>query len=238
MLLLVPSGRKSHSEDGACKQEAEDDDDDDSILQRYGSNDDESKIETPNVPSRSRSRRPQNFFLPNQVAPTDIMTTALPTPPSGPSSSTTTVDLPTTTTTEPPSTSNDQPASEEPIQQQQPRNIDPYKKSATFRKLYPKLAPARLDQLTTIAKCPTKPEKPPPGACCGSSCDPCVLTLYGQELKIWKECQKEDDDEGLVDGMAKVTVGVEGTGKSNGSSGGAGTISSYVPAVVKSLIQW
>ena len=32
-----------------------------------------------------------------------------------------------------------------------------------------------------------KPEKPGLGACCGSSCDPCVLTLYAQEVKVWKE---------------------------------------------------
>jgi hypothetical protein len=49
-------------------------------------------------------------------------------------------------------------------------------------------APSRETNLLDAAFSDTKPIKPPPGECCGSSCDPCVMGLYAQELKVWKEC--------------------------------------------------
>ncbi|CAD0106385.1 unnamed protein product [Aureobasidium uvarum] len=49
-------------------------------------------------------------------------------------------------------------------------------------------APIRETALLAAATSPTKPVKPPAGDCCGSSCDPCVMDLYAQELKVWKEC--------------------------------------------------
>ena len=49
-------------------------------------------------------------------------------------------------------------------------------------------APSRETNLLNAAFSNSKPVKPPPGECCGSSCDPCVMDLYAQELKVWKEC--------------------------------------------------
>jgi hypothetical protein len=49
-------------------------------------------------------------------------------------------------------------------------------------------APSRENNLLDAAFSDAKPIKPPPGECCGSSCDPCVMDLYAQELKVWKEC--------------------------------------------------
>ncbi|KEQ77651.1 hypothetical protein M436DRAFT_36611 [Aureobasidium namibiae CBS 147.97] len=49
-------------------------------------------------------------------------------------------------------------------------------------------APIRETALLAAASSVTRPVKPPAGDCCGSSCDPCVMDLYAQELKIWKEC--------------------------------------------------
>jgi hypothetical protein len=49
-------------------------------------------------------------------------------------------------------------------------------------------APSRENTLLEAAFGDEKPVKPPPGECCGSSCDPCVMDLYAQELKVWKEC--------------------------------------------------
>ena len=30
-------------------------------------------------------------------------------------------------------------------------------------------------------------EPPVPGECCGSSCDPCVMDLWREEIEVWKE---------------------------------------------------
>ncbi|KAJ3221526.1 hypothetical protein HDU81_010575 [Chytriomyces hyalinus] len=68
-------------------------------------------------------------------------------------------------------------------------DFDPLQKSATLRKLMPTLTPTREKELRDIARNPKRPENQ--RTCCGSSCDPCVKTLYGQELRIWKECRKE-----------------------------------------------
>ena len=61
--------------------------------------------------------------------------------------------------------------------------------SPTLTKLLKaRLAPIRETALLIAATSPTRPVKPPAGDCCGSSCDPCVMDLYAQELKVWKEC--------------------------------------------------
>lgn len=52
-----------------------------------------------------------------------------------------------------------------------------------------------------------RPKKPPPGSCCGSSCDPCVIDQYAEEVKVWKECWvKWDGDEDLVEKNVVVEV--------------------------------
>jgi hypothetical protein len=69
-------------------------------------------------------------------------------------------------------------------------------------------APSRETDLLAAAFSDTKPVKPPPGECCGSSCDPCVMDLYAQELKVWKECAAYRDS---VRGM-EASEGVDGAG--------------------------
>ncbi|KAJ3167469.1 hypothetical protein HK101_011788 [Irineochytrium annulatum] len=100
--------------------------------------------------------------------------------------------------------------------------FSPLAHSALLKKLAPRLTPLRLQELTAIALADDRPTKPPPGACCGSSCDPCVLTLYGQELKIWKECQgareeaRKRETEGVVaevDPEDAARLGAEREGK-------------------------
>jgi len=70
-----------------------------------------------------------------------------------------------------------------------PNTADAKKHSPTLtRLLKARPAPSRETNLLNAAFSTTKPVKPPPGECCGSSCDPCVMDLYAQELKVWKEC--------------------------------------------------
>jgi hypothetical protein len=70
-----------------------------------------------------------------------------------------------------------------------PNTIEAKKHSPTLtRLLKARPAPSRETNLLNAAFSTTKPAKPPPGECCGSSCDPCVMDLYAQELKVWKEC--------------------------------------------------
>jgi hypothetical protein len=80
-------------------------------------------------------------------------------------------------------------------------------------------APLRETKLLDAAFSDTKPVKPPPGECCGSSCDPCVMDLYAQELKVWKECaayrESLHEDDG-VDGSGS-------TGSESGSGSGSGS---------------
>lgn len=71
-------------------------------------------------------------------------------------------------------------------------------------------APSRETTLLEAAFGDAKPVKPPPGECCGSSCDPCVMDLYAQELKVWKEC-------------AAYREGLRGEGDGSGSGSGSGT---------------
>jgi hypothetical protein len=63
-------------------------------------------------------------------------------------------------------------------------------RSPYLKKLAVKCTPTRLQELIDIAVCPTEPVK---GICCGSSCDPCNLVLYKQELRIWKECHENKE---------------------------------------------
>lgn len=56
------------------------------------------------------------------------------------------------------------------------------------RLLKSRLAPVREKALLNAATGDEKPVKPPAGDCCGSSCNPCVMDLYREELKVWKEC--------------------------------------------------
>ncbi|KAF1353865.1 hypothetical protein BDV97DRAFT_367423 [Delphinella strobiligena] len=57
------------------------------------------------------------------------------------------------------------------------------------RLLKTRLAPVREEALlAAAARDAERPIKPAAGDCCGSSCNPCVMDLYREELKIWKEC--------------------------------------------------
>lgn len=56
------------------------------------------------------------------------------------------------------------------------------------RLLKSRLAPIREKALFKAALDDEKPTKPPAGECCGSSCNPCIMDLYREELKVWKEC--------------------------------------------------
>lgn len=38
-----------------------------------------------------------------------------------------------------------------------------------------------------MTELPRKPERPLDSDCCGQGCDPCVLDLYDEDLKIWEE---------------------------------------------------
>lgn len=41
---------------------------------------------------------------------------------------------------------------------------------------------------------PSKPEPPLDSDCCGQGCDPCILDIYAEEVKIWEEeCQRLKD---------------------------------------------
>lgn len=62
-------------------------------------------------------------------------------------------------------------------------------RSPMFVKLFAVSTPIRIEQLVEAARMEERPKRPEPGECCGSSCDPCVNTLYREELKVWKECQ-------------------------------------------------
>jgi hypothetical protein len=89
-----------------------------------------------------------------------------------------------------------------------PNTIEAKKHSPTLtRLLKARPAPSRETNLLNAAFSITKPIKPPPGECCGSSCDPCVMDLYAQELKVWKECAafREESE-------AAEAAGLEGSG--------------------------
>ncbi|GAA5951303.1 hypothetical protein JCM3765_002439 [Sporobolomyces pararoseus] len=58
-----------------------------------------------------------------------------------------------------------------------------------------RLAPSRYSKLLISARSISKPLKPEIWECCGSSCKPCVLELYKQELKVWEECHPDGEEE-------------------------------------------
>lgn len=73
-------------------------------------------------------------------------------------------------------------------------------KSPTLaRLLKSRLAPSREETLlaaaTAGAEGAEKPKKPAADECCGSSCQPCVMDLYREELKVWKECRESEATE-------------------------------------------
>ncbi|KAI8891590.1 hypothetical protein BC833DRAFT_613647 [Globomyces pollinis-pini] len=76
-------------------------------------------------------------------------------------------------------------------------SFDPLKRSPLLQKLSRDATPLRMEQLTTKALGIEKPIRPKSNECCGSSCDPCVMTLYAQELKVWKECHDPKWDMGI-----------------------------------------
>jgi hypothetical protein len=84
--------------------------------------------------------------------------------------------------------------------------FDPKSRSPTLRKLIKtRLAPIRETELVTKALCAEKPVKPPADGreCCGSACKPCVMDLYGEELRVWKECWVLWDEENSRDGVVE-----------------------------------
>jgi hypothetical protein len=40
-------------------------------------------------------------------------------------------------------------------------------------------------------KLPPKPDKPADGDCCGTGCNPCIMTLYQMKLRTWKKTVKQ-----------------------------------------------
>ena len=88
-------------------------------------------------------------------------------------------------------------------------SFNPRDRSPTLvRLLKSRLAPIREKELLTAALNEERPEKPPPGSCCGSSCDPCVIDQYAEEVKVWKECwiKWEGDEEAVEEQKAAVEV--------------------------------
>lgn len=77
------------------------------------------------------------------------------------------------------------------------------------RLLKTRLAPVREEALLAAAAPDAeRPVKPAAGDCCGSSCNPCVMDLYREELKIWKEClesREKSAGEQVEEGDAVVT---------------------------------
>lgn len=79
---------------------------------------------------------------------------------------------------------------EMPIHRPPPSSKELKEQSPTLaRLLKTRLAPIREEALLNAARSSDKPSKPPAGDCCGSSCKPCVMDLYREELKVWKECE-------------------------------------------------
>lgn len=90
-------------------------------------------------------------------------------------------------------------------------SFDPKSRSPTLVKLLKtRLAPIRESELITKALNPTKPVKPPADGreCCGSACKPCVMDLYGEELRVWKECWRDQETNAveMENGIVKETT--------------------------------
>ncbi|GAA6033347.1 hypothetical protein JCM8097_006704 [Rhodosporidiobolus ruineniae] len=74
-----------------------------------------------------------------------------------------------------------------------------------------RLAPARLEQLLAAARSSTPPKEPDPWDCCGSSCKPCVRTLWKEEMRVWGEVHPDgvEEEEGEEKGRPEIEIGVE-----------------------------
>ena len=98
--------------------------------------------------------------------------------------------------------------------------FNPRDRSPTLVKLLKtRLAPVRERELMAAAKSPERPVKPAPGDCCGSSCHPCVMDNYADELRVWKECWVKWDgreDEEKPGGKDTADGRGEAEGKGNG----------------------
>lgn len=99
--------------------------------------------------------------------------------------------------------------------------FSPADRSPTLRKLLKtRLAPIRENELISKALCADRPEKPAPGACCGSSCDPCVLQSYAEELRVWRECWEKWEGGGKPGAGEKKMEEGKGEGEGRSSEGG------------------
>lgn len=91
------------------------------------------------------------------------------------------------------------------------------------RLLKTRLAPIREEALlAAAAPGAERPVKPAAGDCCGSSCNPCVMDLYREEFKIWKECLEsrgESADEEVEEGAAVGSGGSDLTLQSEEQTG-------------------
>ncbi|KAJ5757004.1 uncharacterized protein N7511_007186 [Penicillium nucicola] len=68
------------------------------------------------------------------------------------------------------------------------------------------------------------PPQPAPGDCCGSSCDPCVRDLWGEEIGVWRGRWGDRAVEGgkekeIVEGDGSGSGKVNGNGNGNGNKG-------------------
>lgn len=61
-----------------------------------------------------------------------------------------------------------------------------------------RLAPSRLATLMAAARSIDPPKELEVGECCGSSCVPCVKTLYQQERSVWEECLSARGDADII----------------------------------------
>ena len=59
----------------------------------------------------------------------------------------------------------------------------------------------------TMDLLPSKPERPLDSDCCGQGCDPCILDIYAEEMKIWEEeCRQIKAGEKLGTKMSTIHV--------------------------------
>lgn len=66
------------------------------------------------------------------------------------------------------------------------------------------------------------PPQPAPGDCCGSSCDPCVRDLWGEEIGVWRGRWGDRGVEGgkeTGEGTPKGESSVKGKGSGHGNKG-------------------
>ncbi|GAA6033337.1 hypothetical protein JCM8097_006699 [Rhodosporidiobolus ruineniae] len=75
-----------------------------------------------------------------------------------------------------------------------------------------RLAPSRLEQFLAAARSSTPPKEPDPWDCCGSSCKPCVRTLWKEEMRVWGEVHPdgvEEEADGEDTGGPAIEIEVE-----------------------------